>query len=224
MSRTVTRAELRTAAYQRGDFETKTTRFPSADLNAYINQSVSTFQNFLIGAWGTDPFETDYAFSTTAGVATYAAPSDIFQLIRIELNPNNGNRRQTLTPAGRHERAWLRDGNANHGAYPLHYAYRGSNIELLPTPAAVYSMTLEYVPATALLANDSATLDGVNGWDEWVAVDVARKMATKDADWALVAELRNDLKEIESRIRAMAPARDRGERRVVDVIGMRRRA
>ena len=68
------------------------------------------------------------------------------------------------------------------------------------------------------LVNESDTLDGINGWEEYVVVDAARKMATKARDQMLVNELKEDRERLRERIKALAGKRDRHlPRRVVDV-------
>jgi hypothetical protein len=222
MARTATRLELQNRAYARGDFASQTDRFPVTEVQGYINESVADFHDFLIGAWGADYFETDYSLTTSAGTTLYPLPADFYQLLRVEVN--SGTSRTECLPAQRGERAWLRDTQTRHSQYPTRYAVRGSQLELLPSPASAYSVTLEYVPCSARLTNDASTIDGVNGWDEWVVDDVARKMALKDGDNAFVDRMLQDMGRIEARIRAMAPKRDRGERRVIDVLtrGVRR--
>jgi hypothetical protein len=61
MARTATRLELQNRAYARGEFASQTDRFPGAEVQGYINESVADFHDFLIGAWGADYFETDYS-------------------------------------------------------------------------------------------------------------------------------------------------------------------
>ncbi len=104
--------------------------------------------------------------------------------------------------------------------YPYFYKLLGNNIEVLPTPQGAFALELRYIPTATVLASDSDTFDGINGWDEFVVVDVARKMATKERDWEQVREFKGDLIKLEGRIRALAGARDRASNRhVVDVRG-----
>lgn len=220
MARTATLEELRDRAYARGDFAAQTDRFSTTEVNGYINDSIAAFQDLLIQAWGSWFFEADYDFTTSADDSTYPVPGGFYLVSLVQVN--TGTRFRKLRPSGREQRSALTDTNASLSGFPSFYALRGDNIILMPTPSSAMPVHIEYVPAATVLDSDSDTMDGVNGWEEWVVNDVARKMAVKDNATTQIAVLKDELAVIEQRIRIMAPKRDRGERRVVDVLRGRR--
>ena len=76
-------------------------------------------------------------------------------------------------------------------------------IGLLPAPAAVYPVTIYYIPAWTDITNDSYVFHGFEGWDDWVAQDVVIKLAQKDNDMAQTAQLAMQMKaEAEKRVLA----------------------
>lgn len=217
MARTATLLELRTRSYQRGGFESATDRFPAAEVNGLINESIADLYDQILRARGFDSFETASSFTTTAGTSIYTLGAPFYELLAVSIDAGSG-----AVPVERFmtkERPWLTSGSDGCGNAFM-YKLVGGNLELLPTPAAVYTVEFRYVPAASLLTVDGDTFDGINGWEEWVVVDVARKMATKERDFELVGVLNADLQRLASRIRELAGARDRASnRRPVDVRG-----
>lgn len=218
MARTATLLELRTRAYKRSGNENETGRFPAAEVTVDVNESIAALYDMLVECWGSDRFEASQTISVTSGTSTYALAAAFMDLLAVELI--DGGNRFALNKFMRGEKPSLLSTSAVYGPRPTMYSLIGANIELLPTPSAAYTLTVRYVPAATELVSDSDTFDGVNGWEEWVVVDVARKMATKDRDFQLVQVLDADKLRLEERIRARAPQRDRtGKRRIVDVRG-----
>lgn len=218
MARTATLLELRTRAYRRAGNEAETSRYPGSEVTIDVNESIADLYDRLVRAWGSTRFEAEQVISVTSGTSLYALAASFLQLLSVTVY--NGASTWPLDLFMRGERAALTSQSVPHGDRPLAYRIVGENIELLPTPRASFTLTLRYVPAATELVLDADTFDGVNGWEEWVVVDVARKMATKDRDFQLVQILTADLDRLNERIVASAPARDRaGHRRIVDVRG-----
>jgi len=220
MARTATLLEMRNRAYQRGGFENATARFPTAEVNALINESIADLWDQVLRARGFDKYETTTTVTTSAGTSTYALSWMFYELLGVSINPGSGLRSYPLERFMALERPELADTSVPRTGYPYYYKLLGDNIELLPIPQGAYSVELRYIPAATRLVSDSDTFDGINGWEEWVVVDVVRKMATKERDWEFVAALQGDLSRLAERIRTLAGARDRaGKQRVVDVRG-----
>ena len=64
MADTVTLLQLRTRARRRADIESFTTRFPDAELDDEINESLARLYSILIAARGVGYYEKSYSFST----------------------------------------------------------------------------------------------------------------------------------------------------------------
>lgn len=217
MARTATLLELRTRAYRRAGMENETSRFPAAEVTIDVNESIADLYDQLLRSWGSTRFESAQTVNVTAGTSTYALAAGFLELLAVEMAETTG-AVWALDLFMRSEKPDLRRTDFATGARPSMYALIGSNVEIYPVPPAAYTMTVRYVPAATKLANDADTFDGINGWEEWVVVDTARKLATKDRDFALVQVLSADLARLNERIAARAPQRDRGgHRRVVDV-------
>jgi len=65
-------------------------------------------------------------------------------------------------------------------------------IALLPAPNAVYPVNIYYLPAWTDITNDAYVFDGFEGWDDWMAWDVVRKIAAKDNDMQACAQMAAD--------------------------------
>lgn len=220
--RNATLAEIRTRAYQRGDFENSARRFPVTEVNGHVNESIAALYDLLIRARGTSYYEqTSAPVDILAGISQYPLDALFYQLIEIELD--TGTSRYPLDLFARYERPHLADSHVGWKGYPYYYILTGNNVEILPTPnAAGMTFTYRYVPPAPRLADDGDSFDGINGWEEWVVVDVARKMATKQRDDVLIGVLTQDLAALTDRVRALGGARDRfGMKRVIDVRGRR---
>jgi hypothetical protein len=62
----------------------------------------------------------------------------------------------------------------------LRYMVQGSNMKFVPQPSGVQTIRVWYAPQAADLSSDSDTFQGINGWEEYIIVDVCIKMLTKE--------------------------------------------
>ncbi len=98
---------------------------------------------------------------------------------------------------------------------PRYFPRGATKIYLLPTPEAVYPVTVHYVPIFDWSGYGEGELrgdvfDGVNGWEEFIVLDAAIKCLTKDQALdpsLLIAERDRELQ----RIRNEVTQRDQGE-------------
>ncbi len=222
MALEVTLRDMRTRVYQRGGWERETERHTPARVCGEINRSIMDLRDRMLRAGLTDLFKTSEDIDTVADTSTYEVTDGFYQILGISVDTGSG--RFPLERFSEKERPELLDTNIPWSGRPLYYEPIGAgSIELLPTPQGVYTVTVRYVPATTQLVGDDDVYDGLNGFDEWVVVDVVRKLATSDRDWSLVQACDPDLRRLEERITTMARMRDRGSsKRVVDVRGRRR--
>lgn len=198
-----------------------------AEVTDYINKSIGELHDILVGAYGEDYFVTSAIFTST-GAASYvitAAPvsiSDFYKLKGIDID--DGGQWMTLRSFMFNERN-RRQPVASGSLYD-NYRYRiaGTRIyfEQNNIPPTGTRFQVWYVPLPATLSSGAQTLDGVNSWDEYVALDVGIKCLVKEESdiSALMAQKQAVLK----RIVEMAPNRDAGEpQRVTDVEATRDR-
>ncbi len=223
MAQEVTLLDVRTRVYQRGGWERETERHPPAKVNGLINGSMMDLRDRMLRAGLTDLFKTSEDIETVAGTSTYEVTDGFYQVLGGSVDTGSG--RFPLERFSEKERPHLLDTNVPWSGRPIYYEPIGAgSIEVLPTPAAVYTLTVRYVPATTPFVGDDDVFDGMNGFEEWIVVDVVRKLATSDRDWLLVQACEGYLRRLEERVATMVRMRDRGSsKRVVDVRGRRPR-
>lgn len=104
------------------------------------------------------------------------------------------------------------------------YCVYGAHLEILPPASASGTYRLWYIPKAPTLVNDTDSIDGVwlsvNGWDEYVALDVAIKaLQREESD---VSTLMMQKTERLASIVRSASSRDAGEpQKIIDVTGDR---
>jgi hypothetical protein len=155
----------------------------AVSFDTIVNGAAAELYDLLVSARGHEYYATDGALSVVAGTATYALPSDFYQLLSVRLEWAAG-RFEELTPAAVRERTDY--ANLTYWApfTPKAYRLRGTQtassqtMEFFPTPTSAVTARVRYIPVFALLANDSATFDGVNGWEKLVALKAAIEYRT----------------------------------------------
>lgn len=211
MARTVALSSLRTQIRQRADLE-NSEFVTDAELTTWINASATELYDLLVAAYGQDYYLTSDSISVVSGTATYALPADFYQMTGLDI-PYNG---QVLTvrPFRWHERN--RRSDLDGDLFNLRYQIQGGNLKFIPTPAATVTATLWYIPAFTSLAADDDTLDGINGWEEFVVIDCAIKARIKEE--AGTTELERAKAYVLKRIEDMKGNRDSAEpMRVQDI-------
>lgn len=216
-------------AYDRADCTGAIARHPRANVLRYVNQGGAELWDLLIEARGPEYFRaTPDEIATLAETTSYALESDFYMLISVRAEASDGSQGEPLVPFTSQEEPRLRDVNLGTDGFPTHYQLRrtgaGANtLEVLPRHEAGNTLVVDYVPVyTDLTDASDSYFYGVNGWEEYMVDFAAVKMATKDEEFALVAELRSDMKLLRERILKLAPKRDMHRaRRVKDVRGPR---
>ncbi len=194
-------------------------RHPDTDLNEYINRGYAALYRKLTVIVPDQRFLASDAITTEDGTATYSLPSDFDHLISIDMLCNG--RLTWLTAYEMHERARLADPNNAGTGIPLTYRLRASNIELLPTPSGVYTVTLWYVPTVTQFTADGNTFDTVVRLDDYVISYASLQVAVRDKDWQLVAECRSAMAELDPELEAIARSRDKNSpSRIVDEMSL----
>lgn len=230
-ARTRSGADLIEDAYRRSDNEGATDRHPRVDVLRYVNQGAAELWDLLIEARGPEYYRAAAdEIPTTASTTSYTLETDFYLLISVYLKPSSQAGGQPLIPFTSQEEPMLRDTTLAVDGLPSHYQLRrtgaGVNtLAVLPVHAAGQTIVVDYVPVfTDLTDGASSYFYGVNGWEEYIVDYAARKMATKDEEWALVKAMEDDLAMIRQRILKLAPKRDMHRaRRVKDVRGPRMR-
>lgn len=205
MAATRTLAELRTEARQRADMETDDSFVADTELTRMINQSIRELYDLLLESYGHEFYYTTGTLSIVAGTSAYNLPTTFYQLLGADLDLGGGEYME-LSPFTFLDR---NQGVAGFGwGYPDGPQYRimGSQIHFRPTPVASATVLLHYIPYPTSLSADGDTFDGINGWEEYVVVDVAAKMLEKEESDA--APLYKRKLELQQRIQSQASKRN----------------
>lgn len=225
MSLPVTLSALRTQILNRTDNQNNPF-FTTTELNQYINGSYSELYDLLTSFPDSDYNISSFLFTSTSSNSTYPLPSNFYKFRGLDLilNQTNGIPSSiTIRPFMFQERNMFNYlynpiAMAAMGGSQILYRIEGQNIVLVPVPnVATLNFKGWYIPCITPLVSDSDTLDGVNGWEEYIVCDVAVKMAAKEETdptvWAQGKAMMNN------RIESMARDRDTGApQRVADTV------
>jgi hypothetical protein len=220
-----TLATLRTKAKRKADLEFGSSVFISdSEWNDYLNASNQALYDLIVDTDATAEYftsPTPYAFSVVSGTAAYSLPTDFYRLRGVDLQLNASQNNWTTIGAynfnERNKYAWVPTTWNLFGLTNVRYRLVGNKIMFIPVPnLPSVNAQIWYVPVTTTLVNDGDTLDTINGWDEYIAIDAAIKaMSKRQLDTSqLVAQKVEQL----DRIRRMCSKRDLGgAKRVTDV-------
>lgn len=186
--RTVTLAQLRQDIQNQADIAGLTQRHGVTLLNRQINQSIQRFrerissegaQHFLTVATGvmqSGPTDGFPFYSLNAG----AQASGIVRIFGVDVQRPDGtwHRLEHTTFQDR-----TRYGGGSPGAVgqPRVWAeYRTATLAIMPPPAQTMSYVVWFLPVMNDLQSDSATFDGVAGWEDYVVWDVTCRIIGRD--------------------------------------------
>lgn len=205
---TVTLAQLRTQARQRADME-NSTFISDSELNSYINASYAELYDLLIATYEDYNISSD-TISIVANTSSYSLPSNFYKLRGVDLVLDALGNAVTLKPFNFQERnSYMFTPTWNVvGLSYLRYHMQGNSIKFVPVPNTNQTVKLWYIPAITRLTLDADTVDGVNGFEEYIVIDAAMKMRIKEE--SDIQELVMQKEAMRQRIQAMAASRDAG--------------
>ncbi len=200
--------EIRDLCRERADME-ESEFVTDATFNSHINASLAELHDLLVAAYADDYYLNEYDFTTIADTKNYAVPSDFYKVRGVdaylsglwtEIHKFNWNKRNqdNVTLA-----LTLRNYTG------LRYRLMGANIVLSRTPDPGTAMKLWYTPKLVELVNDSDTWTDINGYLEYVIVDVAMKVLNKEE--SDVSVLMATKQQLHDRLVAMSANRDANE-------------
>lgn len=209
MARTVTLTKLRTQVRQRADQE-NSGFIKSSEIDTYINQSYTELYDLLVAAYGEDYYQSDpYQIVTNDTDEKYDLPDDFYKLVGVQLRLTNSEA-LTLRKFEFHKR--------NYYGWPgqhtltadenIRYRLSHDQIWFVPKPRGTKTIEIIYVPAAPLLSNGSDTLNGVNGWEEYIIIDAAIKCLIKEE--SDISPLTYQLDKMRDRLNRMRQNRDAG--------------
>jgi hypothetical protein len=197
-------SDLRSRVRRATDTEYATARHPDTDLNSYINQAYREFYRLVRIHVPDEAFHSISTVTTTASVSTVALPTTFVSLLGVSayiedtwvpLLRYEFNERDETCP----EDTWTAD--------RPRYRLRGSTLHLVPTPEAAYRLRIHYV-ATAATVTTGGSIDGINGWEDFIVTASALEVAQKDQDWELWDRLMARKGQQQAHLETMATMRD----------------
>lgn len=176
--------------------------------NDYINYSISELRDILISKVGDDYFATSQSYSLTANDDTYALPADFYKILWVEMLSDDG----YYYKLNRFEVSEKNNGSAEFIGYRPDVRYRLRNNDLVFSPTQDIggrTVKLWYVPLATELSADADTLDGYNGWDEYVVLRSAVIALEKEEQDTSALSLR--LEQLRQRMESMSANRDQAQ-------------
>ncbi len=200
-----------------------------SELITYINKSYTELYDLL-----TTLFEDYYlaplvTFTTSGNVSRYPLPNGVlaftdatgasivarpfYKLLGVDLGLNTANNAYVTVNKfnliDRNRFVYPNSNSTIYGVFNLQYRIMGDYIEFIPPPSANQPVRLWYIPRMRDLVALTDTLDGVNGWTEYVITDAAIKILQKEeSDVSVLAAQKAGLIQ---RINAAAANRDAGQ-------------
>lgn len=189
------------------------------ELLVEIGISQQELYDLLVTAYGEDYYSTTAATITTDGLTDlYSLPSDFYKLQGCSLQIDSGTppRYITMKPFAFGERDTLgRPGVFLRGA-GLRYRLKQDKLWLRPFPASGQIIQIWYVPRLTVPTATTDTIDGVNGWEDYIVADCTIKALQKEESDVSVPFAQKQA--MLARITAVAANRDAGmPATVVDV-------
>ncbi len=155
----------------------------ATELTRRINESHARLHDVLVQKLGGQFMRSSATESTVAGTATLDLDSvgNIYKLEGIErLVPGTSDRYEDL------QRIDFRERNRfTSEGVPYYYALEDwreatQRLRLFPTPNAVYTIRVWYVPLANTLVDDSDAVVLPQNWHAWIAIDVAIQLRVKE--------------------------------------------
>lgn len=195
MARNATLQELRILARRYADM-VHSTFVDEVEVNDYINASYAELYTLLVQS-GCDYFWDSEDIAVTSATDTYPLPDDFMALRGVDVDFGDG----------------------PYEALPYVFAERNF-YPATDSSAGSYTATIHYYPNPPKMVGDTDAIDGVAGWEEYVALGAAIKCLQKEESDTRDLQVRQQAKLME--IQGAAGQRDAGHPdRVTDVESLR---
>jgi hypothetical protein len=208
MATTLTQLKARTL--RRADMSDDTEFIDTSsggELEVYIQASARELYDLIIEAYGSDYYYSSSSLNTVADSPTVDLPADFYKLLGVDATIGGITEPITLANFNWNERnRYLTAAGWSWWNVRPRYRLRAGKLWFLPTPNAVYPITIHYVPRMTDIDDSTNAFDGINGWDEFIELKSAIKCLNKEESdtGSLMAELDDCTK----RIKSSAPVRD----------------
>ena len=181
--RSVTLLDLRTSAKFHADMQ-NSNFILDPEWNFYINQGMTEYENIL-NALVEDYNIKELYFTLPSNSISFALPADFFDIRGLDINVN-----LNATPNDLNWRSCrkyeFKERNRNN-LYSLYwngnfieYRVQGNTLHFIPGNHSTLYCRLFYTPVLPKLVLDTDTIDGVNGFDEYIALYAAIRAKDKE--------------------------------------------
>jgi len=207
MAITSSLAQLRSAVTERGGYRRSTSLTPSI-LTGFINAGIVEVHD-LLAKHNPDYLtkRTNPDLATVIGVETVALPSDFYKLRRVDL-VRSGDATRLRSYQIDDETMLAEDSLWGIGG-TYRYMLQAGTLRFVPTPTAVDTVRLWYIPHATKLVLDADLYDGIGGADDLVIEHALLRAAERDrrpaADHAAM------IQRLEKRLMFAVEARDQSE-------------
>jgi len=201
------------------------------ELIGHINTSLATWWDLVRGStFNGTQFRKRANFTTTVADNSvtyspppgsfYPLPKDFLSLYSVDVSGPGG---LALTARAFQEEQRNAFKFYPFGAWtlgtPVLYQLQGPNIVFIPAPLGEYQVQLNYCPTAPQLTRPDQCFDSINALDEFIVLDVAIKLLTKDGQTDIIPLLAAERDREEKRIKAMVPKRDQNQSEMVHEYG-----
>lgn len=189
---TATLSELRTRVRERADM-VDSDFVTDSELNTYIQQSYRKLYNLIVTTFSDWYVEDPVEFTISSG-NEYTLPATFYKLIAVDFKLNGSwieVKRYTMTERNR------RTSGAFRVFHPtIMYRLMNNKLRFIPTDNATGTYRYWAVNKPNVPTADSDTIEGENGWDEFVVLDAAIKCLNKEeSDVSLLVLEQQQVKE-----------------------------
>ncbi len=180
--RNVTVAEIFRRARRRSDM-TSSGFYSDTDMYDLLNAVYTNLYDVLVGCFQ-NYFTDVYEFTTTAGTSAYDLPDDFYKLIlcQQEISPNQF----TII-------------------FPFNELERGSLLTTAPLSGTI-DISMRYIPAAPVFTALTDEIDGFNGWDDLIVLDMA--IAMLESEESVTDSIERRRAQLFTRLTSIAQNRD----------------
>jgi len=216
--RTVTLQQIMDSARQYADMQ-NSNFIQDSELIKYINNAALKYWN-LINELEQDYNYKEYIFTLQNSTTDYPLPADFLYLRGVDINLNGISTNPATDNWSSIDRFMLSERNTYRGYGIVRYTGRnflkydiiGQQIRFIPIPTGSQSCRLIYTPVVPDLVATTDTIDGINGFEDYIAMKAAERMLAKeesDTTW-----IENEIMEFEAKLKRDTDRRnrDRGDR------------
>lgn len=209
---TATLSDLRTRVRERADM-VDSDFVTDAELTKYIQQSYRKLYNLIVTTFSDWYVEDPVEFTITSG-NEYTLPANFYKLVAVDYNLNGSwmeVKRYTMSERNRRTKGAFRTFHPS-----IMYRLMNGKLRFIPTDDATGTYRYWAVNKPTVPVDDADTIEGENGWDEFVVIDAAIKCLNKEE--TDVSLLMIELQQIKEDILINANSYDEGgSERVEDV-------